>query len=136
MIPGDKFNHGQSQKRLSSTRPGVVTPSNAVVREIIGPAGSDMQIFRQQSLHSDLKDARKERQYSRRVAPQSNRIRFFHELIEFNNPASSSNLQSILTLEERATERLKIDECRVVTCGSEKSCVPPASQVKPFPISL
>src|SRR5205814_8990064 len=45
----------------------VQTPSNAVVREIIGPAGSDMQIFPPTvASFQILKDARKERQQLRK----------------------------------------------------------------------
>src|SRR5436190_18903154 len=53
----------------------VQTPSSAVVREVIGPAGSDMQMFPPTvASFQILKDARNERQHSRKsgTAVQSN----------------------------------------------------------------
>src|SRR4029077_6888510 len=113
----------------------VQTPSSAVVREIIGPAGSDMQIFPPTvASFQILKDARKERQHMRKrgAAVQS-------------DGAFSTNCSSSTTLQEAALFNPFFEAWReghlslsrsmsvwVFPCGSEKSHVPPASHAKPF----
>src|SRR5947207_7705557 len=66
----------------------VQTPSSAVVREIIGPAGSDMQIFPPTvASFQILKDARKERQHMRKtgaaVDRKSTRLNSSHTVISY-----------------------------------------------------
>src|SRR4030095_6890309 len=108
----------------------VQTPSSAVVRETIGLAGSDMQIFPPTvASFQILKDARKERQHSRKsgAAVQS-------------DGAFSTNWSRSTTLHVAAIFNMSFEGVReghfsdsrsisvcVSICGSEKSHVPPAS---------
>src|SRR6201994_486303 len=110
----------------------VQTPSSAVVREIIGPAGSDMTMFPPTvASFQILKEARKARQHS------ENTTAAFHsggavkrsssatlQVAAISNPSGRMEREGHLKA-SRSTNVL------VVTCGSENNQVPPASQACP-----
>ena len=66
VVAGHEIDHRHAVARSPSRRQSVQTPSSAAVSEIIGPAGSDMQMFPPTvALFQILNEARKDRQHWR-----------------------------------------------------------------------
>src|SRR6266404_1388080 len=115
----------------------VQTPSRAVVREIIGPAGTDKQIFPPTvASFQILNEERNEWQHS-----LSNGAAFHSGGA---TKRSSSNTRQVAAISRPLGDTVKEGQPSasrsinvwVWTCGSENNQVPPASQAKPAPQSL
>ena len=75
----------------------VQTPSSAAVSEIIGPAGSDMQMFPPTvASFQILNEARKDRQHAEQRGRRPVGRRLFDEPIEFHDLAGGGDLQAVL----------------------------------------
>ena len=111
----------------------VQTPSSAAVSEIIGPAGSDMQMLPPTvAVFQILNEARNARQHwpisgarSSRPASEAASSSAIVQVAAIRRPCSSD-------LERPASRRLaRSISRRRCGCGSENSQVPPASQASP-----
>src|SRR3984893_14851831 len=108
-------------------------PSSAAVREIMGPAGSDMTMFPPTvASFQILKEARNARQHSGKSGAA------FHSGVALKRSSSTtlqvaaiSNPSGEMDGEGHLNDSRSMSVC-VLTCGSENNQVPPASQAYPF----
>src|SRR5882724_2618965 len=137
MVAGDKFNHGYFA-RLSTPRPKC---ANAFQRcgernhRACRERHADIPAYR--GLIPDFEGCEERATtFAEKRSRRPIRWRSFYELIEFDNLASSSNLQSIVrSLKRRPLERLKIYECVDVYLRFRKepcSAGEPCKSVFPF----
>ena len=112
----------------------VQMPSSAAVSEIIGPAGSDMQMFPPTvASFQILKEARNERQHWRNSGAAVHSGGAIDEMIEFDDLARGGDFKTLGRgwSEGQLSDSRSMSVC-VLICGSENSQVPPASQAKPL----
>jgi hypothetical protein len=131
LFPVTNSTTGTSRSTPSSPRT-VQTPSSEDVSEVMAPAGSDMQMLPPTvAAFQILNDARSDRQHSSKsgAAIQSGGA----------TKASSSAIVQVAAIRRPSSLTVRAGQAiarrssrrRRCTCGSEKSQVPPASQLSP-----
>ena len=121
-----------TRRSLPSAAHNVQTPSSAAVSEIIGPAGSDMQILPPTvAVFQILNEARKARQHWP-ISGAAIQSTGGAKGVELRDGAGGGDVEPVVAhRQRRPAEGAEIDQPRQRGCGSENSQVPPPSQASP-----